>query len=429
MVLRGEERYIMKKVSFVVVGAGSRGGIYAKYILEHPDEAEVVAVCEPRDEARERLADAHNIPANMRFKDWRDIADRPRLADAVCICTQDSMHKDPAVAFAKLGYHILLEKPLAPTVEDCKVICDAAKEYGVMLAVCHVLRYTQRARLVKRMIDEGRIGRIHSLQQLEPVGYWHQAHSFVRGNWRNEAESSFMLLAKSCHDLDLINYFMPSQCNRVSSFGSLSHFTHANQPKGAADRCTDCPESIESQCPYSALKIYLRDRADAFDTWPANILTMDATEESVRHAVETGPYGRCVYACDNDVVDHQVVNMEFLDGATATFTMCAFNKGGGREIYIMGDRGTLRYTDAGVELYDYLTDTTTDLTAQTGDGQITSGHDGGDTGLMESFMAALRTGAPSLIASGPDISYASHAMVFAAERSRRANAVVEIDAQ
>lgn len=416
----------MKKVSFVFVGAGSRGSEYAGHIKSHQDEAEVVAVCEPRDSVRNHFGDLHGIPEEMRFRDWRDIVEKPRLADAMAICTQDSMHKDPAVVFAAMGYHILLEKPIATNVEDCKAIHRAVKNNGVMLAVCHVLRYTQRNREIKRIIDEGTIGRIQNIQQLEPVGYWHQAHSFVRGNWRNEAESTFMLLAKSCHDLDLINYFMPSRCARVSSFGRLSHFIRANQPVGAADRCTECPQSIESACPYSALKIYLRDRADSLNNWPVDILTPDATPEAVLKAIETGPYGRCVYACDNDVVDHQVVNLEYEDGSAASFTMSAFNAGGGREIYIMGDKGTLRCTDDGVERYDFLTNKTTIIPIKTGDGLITSGHDGGDYELMRSFIAAIRENDPSLIISGADISLASHLLVFAAESARKTHSVVEV---
>ena len=354
-------------------------------------------------------------PENMRFRDWRDILDRPKLADAICICTPDSMHKDPAVAFADKGYHILLEKPMAINIDDCRTICTAVKKSGVLMAVCHVLRYTQRNRTIKRIIEDGVIGRIQGIQQLEPVGYWHQAHSYVRGNWRNEAESTFMLLSKSCHDLDLISYFMPSQCRRVSSFGSLSHFTRANQPAGAANRCVACPQDIETACAYSALKIYLRDRANLLDDWPVNVLTPEATPEAVLHAIETGPYGRCVYACDNDVVDHQVVNLEYEDGCTASFTMSAFNPGSGREIYIMGDKGTLRCTDVGIELYDFLTDKTTVVPTDTGDGQMTSGHDGGDAALMKSFLTAIRENDPSSIVSGADISLASHTVVFAAK--------------
>lgn len=415
----------MKKVSFVVVGAGGRGNAYSNYVKRFPEEGYLAAVCEPVADKRDRLADAHDVPQNMRFADWRDILDKPKLADAAFICTQDADHKDPAVGLAAKGYHILLEKPMAPNPDDCRAIYEAAQEAGIMLAVCHVLRYTWFNRKLKELIDSGLIGKVRNIQLLEPVGYWHQAHSFVRGNWRNTAESSPMLLAKSCHDIDLLNYFMPSRCVKVSSFGNLSYFTRANQPKGAADRCMDCPQEIESLCAYSALKIYLRDRKNNLNGWPVNILTHEGTVEAVVRALKEGPYGRCVFACDNDVVDHQVVNLEFENGSTASFTMTAFNASGGRETYIMGDQGTLRCADHGITHYDFLTNATRQIDRDS-DGSPTSGHGGGDFGLMQSFLAAVRDNNPSLISSGPEVSLESHMIVFAAEKARLAGTVEKI---
>ena len=222
------------KVTVLVVGAGARGEIYSRYALEHPDRMQVVGVAEPREAYRQQFVAQHKIDPNNVFCDWQEAAAQPKMADVVLICTQDNMHKDPAVAFANLGYHILLEKPLAPTPEDCRIIIDAVKRNNVLLAVAHVLRYTRYTQKLKSLLDDGVIGDIVSMQHLEPVGYWHQAHSFVRGNWRNEAESSFMLLQKSCHDLDWIRYIMGDHCQDVTSFGSLSHFVKENQPAGAA---------------------------------------------------------------------------------------------------------------------------------------------------------------------------------------------------
>ncbi|MCE5198908.1 MAG: Gfo/Idh/MocA family oxidoreductase [Armatimonadota bacterium] len=413
----------MRKVSFVVVGAGCRGSGYTKYIQSSPDEGEVIAVCEPIDEVRNRFGDTYNIPEELRFHDWKDILDKPKLAEAALICTQDAQHRDPAVALAGMGYHLMLEKPMAPTPEDCKVIYDAVIKNGVMLAVCHVLRYTALNIKLKEIIDSGVIGDIRDIQLIEQVGFWHQAHSYVRGNWRNEKESSSMLLAKSCHDMDILNYFIPSKCKSVSSFGSLSYFTRENQPKGAADRCTDCPRDIESKCPYSALKIYIRDRINSLDEWPVNVLTHEATEEAVMRELENGPYGRCVFACDNDVVDHQVVNLEFEGGATASFTMSAFNFAAGREVFIMGDQGALKCTETGIDHYDFLSGKKSAIPLDTGDGLITSGHGGGDFGLMGNFLNAVRNNDPSYITSGPDVSLESHLIVFAAEKARRDNTV------
>lgn len=216
---------------------------------------------------------------------------------------------------------------------------------------------------------------------------------------------------------------MPGKCRRVSSFGSLSHFTRENQPVGAADRCTECPKTVESQCPYSALKIYMNDFNESMGDWPVNVLTYEANPNAVFRALKEGPYGRCVYACDNDVVDHQVVNMEFDAGATASFTMTAFNLAGGREIYVMGDRGTLRCTDDGIEHVDFLTNVKKTVPMDMGDGLITSGHGGGDQILMKRFLAAVRENDPTFITSGPAVSLESHQIVFAAERARRLGTV------
>ncbi|MBR5023733.1 MAG: Gfo/Idh/MocA family oxidoreductase, partial [Victivallales bacterium] len=192
----------MKQVKILIVGCGARGSGYGRFVLQCPERAKVVAIAEPIPERRNAVGDAHNVPPEYRFNSWEDVARLPRLADAVLICTQDQMHEAPAIAFAQLGYDILLEKPMAPTAESCRRIVAAVKKAGVLFAVCHVLRYTAYTRKLKEVLASGAIGEIINIQHLEPVGYWHQAHSFVRGNWRNEEESSFMLLAKCCHDVD-----------------------------------------------------------------------------------------------------------------------------------------------------------------------------------------------------------------------------------
>jgi len=192
----------MKPVTVLIVGGGSRGTGHADFALQHPEKMKVVGVAEPRDFFRNQLAVKHNIPGKYIFSDWKDAAELDRFADAVFISTQDSMHVAPAVAFAKLGYHMMLEKPIAPDEKGCRKIIRAVKKNDIIFSVCHVLRYTEYTKRIKQIIKEGKIGDVVNIQHLEPVGYWHQAHSFVRGNWRREDESSPMLLAKSCHDLD-----------------------------------------------------------------------------------------------------------------------------------------------------------------------------------------------------------------------------------
>lgn len=411
-------------VTLAVVGAGGRGSGYARFAEELPDRAKVVAVAEPRDVYRQRLADTHHIPADQVFTDWRDLASAPKRADAVLICTQDAMHVEPAIAFAEAGYHILLEKPMAPDAEGCRQIVEAIEKAGVMFAVAHVSRYTTFSQQVKSMINDGLISDIVSLQRLEPVGYWHQAHSFVRGNWRNETESSFMLLAKSCHDIDWIRYMMGVECAAVSSFGSLRHFRPDQAPEGATERCLDCP--VEAKCPYSAKKIYLGRLADGQAGWPVDVLTPKPTVESVTQALRDGPYGRCVYACDNDVVDHQVVNMRFADNSTAAFTMTAFTEAAGRRTNIFGTRGHIYGDGQHIHHFDFLTDKTQTIDTATGDPSILGGHGGGDGGLMDGFVRAVATGDSSSILSGAQETLESHLMVFAAETARREDRVVPV---
>ena len=416
-------------VKLAVIGAGARGFGYATFAKHFPDRLQIVAVADPDEFRRNKFGDFHNVPAEMRFKSYQEFVAQPKMCDAVAICTQDNLHEAPAIACAKCGYHILLEKPMAPTAEACRNIVAAVKEAGVMFAVCHVLRYTKYTEAVRNVIQSGEIGEIMTIQHLEPLGYWHQAHSFVRGNWRNEAESSFMLLAKSCHDIDWLRGIMGKKCTRIQSFGSTRHFLASEKPAGAADRCVDCPQMIESFCPYSAKKIYFRDRlCKGHDKWPVSVLTPVVTKESLDDALKNGSYGRCVYACDNDVVDHQVVNMTFEDGSTAQMLMTGFNFNASRQTRIFGSLGELETDGRFVKVRHFLDDSERVIdTAVTNDGGILTGHGGGDFGLMQNFVEAVASGDQSLILTGIDETLESHLMVFAAEKSRREGIVCDID--
>ena len=419
----------MSLVKLVVIGAGSRGTRYSAYAAAHPESAQVVGVAEPREFYRNKMVSDYNIPPENIFTDWKELAGREKFADAVIIATQDNMHAEPAVAFAKKGYHILLEKPMATNEQDCRRIAKAAVENKILLSVCHVMRYTPYTIKLKEVLDSGIIGDIVSIQHLEPVGYWHQAHSFVRGNWGNESESAPMLLAKSCHDLDWLRYLMDTPCVKVSSFGNLKHFRKENKPQGAGNRCMDC--SCEPQCPYSAKKIYIgRAEKDDFG-WPNDVLTSDLTVQGVTEAVTDGPYGRCVYECDNDVVDHQVVNMLFEDGKTASFTMTAFTEHLSRKTHMFGTRGELYGDGRKIEHFDFLTDKHEVIDTKTPDSSITGGimggHGGGDYGIMKNFVASVAGGNNSdNISSGPQESLEAHLMVFAAEKARHQGTVVEL---
>jgi predicted dehydrogenase len=387
---------------------------------------QVVGVAEPRDFYRQRIADTYDLPDQNVYTDWRQAAGRARFADAVIIATQDAMHAEPAEIFAGLGYAMLLEKPMAPNEADCHRITQAAKNNHILFGVCHVMRYTTYTRTMKQMLDDGAVGEVVSIQHLEPVGYWHMAHSFVRGNWRNEAESSSMLLAKSIHDLDWIRYMVGSECRSLASFGTLKHFRRDQQPAGASERCLDC--AVEAACPYSAKKIYLGMLAQGRTGWPVDVVAPEPTLASLTAALRSGPYGRCVYACDNDVVDNQVVNMLFAEDKTAAFTMTGFTHSGQRKTRIFGTRGELTGDGEIIDHLDFLTDETRRVdTRLIGDPSMLGGHGGGDYGLMDAFITAVAAQDPRFILSGPDESLETHRMVFAAEKARREHSVVDLD--
>jgi predicted dehydrogenase len=417
-----------RPITIAIVGAGSRGTAYGRIASKAGVPTRVVAVAEPRMDYRLRLADELGVDPSRQFNDWREMASVPRLADAVVIATLDRDHAEPALAFAYLGYNILLEKPMATTEAACRQIVRAAKSNGVLLAVCHVMRYTPYTHALKRLLASKQFGEIASIRRLEPVGWWHFAHSYVRGSWRNENESSSMLLAKACHDVDWIRYMMGRRCLRVSSFGSLTHFRPEDKPEGAGDRCVTCP--VEASCAYSALRFYteLLDRGRT--GWPLDVLTAYPDRESIQQALRTGPYGRCVFGCDNDVVDHQVVNMEFEEGRTAAFTMTAFTQHRDRADNVFCTNAEINGDGRYLEIFDFLTErsTTVDtyLDAMRLDGHdAAEGHGGGDAGVVEAFIQAIARDDPSLV-SNPEETLEGYEIVFAAERSRRSGRTVKI---
>ena len=416
----------MKKLTAVVLGYGMRGGIYAHYAIDHPDQIEIVAIADPNDSRRENAKKLHNLSDDALFTDWKQITDLPKMADFAIIGTQDNMHLEPALAAIEKGYNLLLEKPMAVTAKDCKMISDAAEKKGVKVIVCHVLRFTPFFCTIKDIIDNGTIGDVVSIMHSEHVGNVHQSHSYVRGNWRNEKESSPMIIAKSCHDLDIIQWLIGKDCKKVQSFGSLTHFTKENQPKGAPDRCTEgCPHAEE--CPYNAVKLYYDDKDN---DWFRTVATekVNPTDEDVWEALKTGKYGRCVYACDNDVVDHQVVNMEFEDGITATFTMNAFNYNG-RFIRVYGTMGEIvADIDSGsVNVFTFKDRKFTDYDINAKGNSITAGHGGGDTGIMVDLVKYFNDETPSKSICSIATSYMNHIIGFAAEISRHENVVIDLD--
>ena len=413
-------------VTFFIVGAGSRGVRYAEFAAANPDVAKLVGVAEPQMASRNLLKQQHQLQAEFVFEDWKEAAAKEKFADAVIISTLDAMHAEPAIALANKGYHILLEKPMAPSLEQCRQILEAVNANKAILAVGHVLLYTSYTRKLKELLQTGAIGKIVSIQHLEPVGYWHQAHSFVRGNWRNESKSSSMLLAKSCHDFDWIRHLVDQPCVAVSSFGNLNHFKKEEKPAEAGDatRCTQCPH--EPDCCYSAKKLYLGNLSDGNTAWPLDVVTLDATPAGVTAALDSGPYGRCVYECDNDVVDAQVVNMELAGGVTVSFTMTAFTSAGPRRTSIFGTHGEIYGDESTITVKDFLSGKTTTYETEDPDAFELGPCASGDTGLMKAFFSAVANDAPQELLSGSAETLESHKIVFAAEQARRERSVVTL---
>ncbi len=416
----------MKKLTAIVIGYGNRGATYAGYAVKHPEELEIVAVADRISNRREYAAKQHCLPDDRVFFDWEDLARVPKMADFAIVATQDREHYAPALAMIEKGYSLLLEKPMAATPAECKAITEAAEKKGVQVIVCHVLRYTNFWTTLKQIIDSGEIGTVMSIVHMENVGNVHQSHSFVRGNWHNTSQSAPMILAKCCHDTDILQWLVGKKCARVQSFGSLTYFTKANKPEGAPHRCTDgCPHG--DTCFYNAVKLYYEDKDNAwFRSVAANTIE-NPSDAAVMEALETGPYGICVYDCDNDVVDHQVVNIEFEDGCTASLSMNAFNKGG-RFIRVFGTAGEVCMGKGDwFEVYSFSTRQTKRIPiAETGN-TITDGHGGGDTGIMIDVIKYLREGEAGKSISDVRTSYISHLIAFAAEESRLNDAVVDLE--
>lgn len=420
----------MRKLSVLILGAGGRGRTYAHCMGDMPDRYEIVGVGEPVEGRRRYIADTFGVPAEHVYDSWRSALAVPKFADVCVISTMDEEHYEPALRAIELGYDILLEKPIAQTVEQCAEIAAAANKKGVKVIVCHVLRYTSFYKTVKSVLDSGRVGQVMSVMAAEAVGHIHQSHSFVRGNWHSEEETTPMLIAKSCHDMDIIQWLIGRRCKKVSSFGQLTYFTPDYAPEGAPVRCIDggCP--IEDTCVYNCKKLYYDDKNNMWfrRSSTRGIAAGDIpTDEEVMQALQTTDYGLCVYHANNDVVDHQVVNMEFDGGATCCFSMCAFNSGG-RYIRIFGTGGELRAFD-GEDHLDFFPFEKRDwvqiplVTDDTRGGN----HGGGDRGIVYDLSEYLNGTYNGCSVADISISTANHLIGFAAERARHTDTVVDVD--
>jgi predicted dehydrogenase len=405
-------------IKAALIGAGSRGMFaYASYALSRADEVKFIAVAEPDEEKRNLFARLHNVPPERQFSSWQELLAQPQLCEALLICTQDTQHFEPTMVALDKGYEILLEKPMSPDPLESLQMAEKAERLGRILTICHGMRYSTYYSALKKLVDQNTIGKLISIQWNENVGFWHQAHSFVRGNWRNTEESSPMILQKSCHDMDMLQWLVNSQCVKVSSFGSLTHFTSANAPEGSTLRCTDGCD-VEHECPYSALKLYYNDK----DDWPARVVALEPNREARLKALQEGPYGRCVYHCDNDVVDHQVANLLFDNEVTVAFTMTAFTNEISRTFKIMGTAGEIRGNHKRNELeINYFSGKRQVIHPE----RVEGGHEGADTLIMRDFIRQVRSQSASRTSAME--SARSHLITFATEHSRLTGKTVVIE--
>ncbi len=408
---------LTKAITAITCGAGNRGNVYGSFALQYPDQLDIIGVAEPITIRNERYAIKHNIATENRFTTWEDVFKKPKFADAIIISTPDNLHYGPCIKALEMGYDILLEKPISPSEKECRNILALAKKTGRIVAVCHVLRYAPYFVKLKEVIQSGVLGEVISIQHMEPIEHIHMSHSYVRGNWHNSKKTTPIILAKSCHDLDILRWLVNKPCTHIQAFGSLQWFTSKNAPQGSTLRCTDgC--TVEATCPYSALDIYYRKRQRnyVFD------LPEDKNEQAayVLQQLKTTNYGRCVYKMENDQPDHYTCNILFEGGLTASFSMEAFTSYEGRRTRIMGSLGDIVGDMSTFTFTDFLSNKKTVWA------QDTDSHGGGDWRLVTDWLHAISERNPALLTSTIDASIESHVMGFMAEESRKIKQVQQV---
>ncbi len=403
----------MKKLKAIVLGAGYRGRAYAEYAKEHPDQLEIVGVADPEQ--------AGVIPAKKYWKDWRECLEERPEADIVMVTMPDALHYDPAIMALESGYHLLLEKPISPTEEQCREVIDCALKNKRLVIIGHILRYTAYFAHIKALIDSGELGEVVSIAHQESAGFWKVAHSYVRGNWANSIKSSPIILAKCSHDFDLFVWWIGRKCRKVTSFGSIKLFRPEMMPKGAAKRCVNCPSEIERRCVWSALNMYV-------DHDELKYLFADHSDAAMQKLIEETDYGQCVYRANNDVPDHQTVTMEFDGGATVSHVMTGFTAKNVRTTRIALTRGEIVGDGENLDICRF-----DGKHVETGVPEMyripnRSRHGGGDFNLVSEMIRIIRRDDAEEIRSTTAQALESHLICFAAEKSRLAGGrVIELD--
>ena len=418
----------MKKIKIALVGAGNRGCVYCDYVFDCPSEVEIVAVVDVRDLARNQAGDRYNVKSENRFSSLDEFLAKKIECDLVINATMDEMHYETAKKIMLAGYNLLQEKPVVPNKEQLLDLSLIAKEKNLKVNVCHVLRYTPFYKAVKKIINDGVIGRIVTIEMNEHVGIAHYIDSFIRGKWNSEEKcGSGFLLAKSCHDMDMLcwlnNQTVPKT---VSSFGSRSWFVKENAPKGATKYCHDCPHN--ETCLYSAQKIHLEMDTMPFQTWlDMNKPLDEITKEEKAEWLKTSNYGLCAYDSGGDINDRQVVTVEFENGSIGTFTMLGATCRPGRNLHICGTKGEIEgYVESGkfilrtfdrsegkFECVEQEFDINKDIKISVQYG----GHGGGDYAIMNETVRYLNGDNSSISITKLEDSINGHLVVYAAEES------------
>lgn len=401
--LSGVDPVKVNTVKVAIIGCGNRGGdVYARHL--RAQGAQITHLVDARLSRLAQVAARCGVGREQQFSGWPAFFALGKVADAVVIATPDHQHLEPCLAALALGYQVLLEKPVCLSEAELGTLLTAENQSSGRVTVCHVLRTTPFFKAAAQVVQSGRLGQLIGITLSENVAWWHYAHSFVRGNWRRSPPAAPFILAKSVHDLDVLRWLAASAPARVDSQGGLHHFRPGNRPAVAADRCVECAVA----CPYDARRIY---RPRPAGEWPVTVLT--AGGQSLAEALETGPYGECVYLGLNNVADHQALSVTFESGVTAQLTVSAFTHNNTRTIKLLGAHGELRgqMEKGELEIHDFLSGAVETLQVET-DGV----HGGGDTGLVSAWLAFLRGEAPvpTPLAESLD----SHRMAFWAERSR-----------
>ncbi len=396
-------------ITFSVIGLGGRGSVYLNALEESfKGNYTLAAIAEPAKLKQVWIKEKYNLPENRIFDTDEAFLEQERISDVVIVSTQDKLHKSEVIKLLDKGYDIILEKPISTNLDDVVEIYGHAKKHPrQIVVVCHVLRYTLFFNTIKNIIESREIGDVMTIAHNENIGYYHFAHSYVRGSWNNSAVSAPLIVTKSCHDMDILLYLLGGKhAKRVSSFGELSYFNKKNfDGDKMADYCVDC--KVENDCPYSAMKIYRGNKIKS--------VVFDLSDmKKIRKNLGSSRFGRCVFHCDNNVVDHQSTIIEFDNGITAAFSLSAFTAKVNRTLKVTCERGEIRAAEKPyvVEVSNFLTGETRKI-----DLNITeSGHGGGDKRFIADFMRAYQNG--EMFASTLEQSIESHVMAFLAEKSR-----------